>query len=203
VDGIRDAETGMPNSELINSWRDVLEDLRSRHVLVHDSADSIETVSGSSEGWQMLSTMRGELRSTIFTLVLGANLTTAASDGGSYALAEIQENSTEALIQYDRETLEETLTKSLLGAIWWKNHANIVELGLLNEKPRFSITQEKRQDPQERMQVAQALNSMGVELSLEDVLEQSGFKKPQPGETVIPAGGLQQSIMPQGGLSLP
>lgn len=203
VDGIRDATTGLPNEELIRAWRDVLEDLRSRHVLVHDAGDKIETINGSGEGWQMLSTMRSELRSTIFTLVLGANLTTSASDGGSYALAEIQENSTEALIQYDRETLEETLTKSLLGAIWWKNHSNMVELGLLNEKPRFAITQEKRSDPQERAQVAQTLNSMGVELSLQDVLEQTGFRKPEAGEVVIPAGGLAQSVMPTTGLDLP
>lgn len=203
VDGIRDAATGMPNEELIRAWRDVLEDLRSRHVLVHDAGDKIETINGSGEGWQMLSTMRQELRSTIFTLVLGANLTTSASDGGSYALAEIQENSTEALIQYDRETLEETLTKSLIGSIWWKNHANMVELGLLNEKPRFAITQEKRTDPEKRASVAQQLNQMGVELSLQDVLEQTGFRKPEPGEVVIPSGNLAQTVMPAGGFDLP
>jgi hypothetical protein len=157
VDGARDAETGLPNTELINQWRDVLEDLRSRHVL----------------------------RSTIYTLIMGANLTTSANSGGSYALAQIQENSTEALVQYDRETLEDTLTDDLLGCIWWKNHANLQELGISNEKPRFSITQEKREDPQERAAVAQVLAGMGVELSLEDVLEQTGFRKPEPGEEVV------------------
>jgi len=199
VDGARDAATGMPNEELIRQWRDVLEDLRSRHVLVHDSADQIDMVEGSGQGWQMLSTLREELRSTIFTLVLGANLTTSASQGGSYALAEIQENSTEALVQYDRETLEETLTKSLLGAIWWKNHANLVELGIADEKPRFSITQEKRMEPQERASVAQTLVGMGIELSLDDVLEQTGFRKPEDGERTIK----QASQVPSPGLDLP
>jgi len=185
VDGARDAETGLPNTELINQWRDVLEDLRSRHVLVYDSSDTVESVSVSGEGWQLMNTIRDELRSTIYTLIMGANLTTSANDGGSYALAQIQENSTEALIQYDRETLEDTLTDDLLGCIWWKNHANLQELGIANEKPRFNITQEKREDPQERAAVAQVLASMGVELSLEDVLEQTGFRKPEPGEEVV------------------
>jgi phage gp29-like protein len=94
--------------------------------------------------------------------------------------------------------LEDTLTDDLLGCIWWKNHANLQELGIANEKPRFNITQEKREDPQERAAVAQVLASMGVELSLEDVLEQTGFRKPEPGEEVV----RQPAQSPLGGLGL-
>jgi len=193
VDGVRDAATGLPNAELIAAWRDVLEDLRGRHVLVSDKADEIDMIQGSAEGWQVLGEVRKELRSTIFTLVLGANLTTAADDGGSYALAEIQENSTEALVQFDRETLEETLTDDLLGCIWFRNYANLRDLGIHEEKPRFSIVQEKKQDPRERSDVAATLNGMGVELSLQDVLEQTGFRKPESGEETIPGGSAQHA----------
>lgn len=185
VEGARDAATGLPNTELIQSWQDVLEDLRARHVLVYDAADQVEHIQMSGEGWQLLETIRGELRSTIYTLILGANLTTSADQGGSYALAEIQENSTEALIQFDRETLEETLTDDLLTCVWWHNHANLRELGIADHMPRFSITQEKRQDPQERATVAQTLNGMGIALSLDDLLEQTGFRKPEPGEDLV------------------
>jgi hypothetical protein len=185
VDGVRDAETGLPNRELIDAWREVLEDLRSRHVLVYDSSDQIEHVTMDSGGWQLLGEIRNELRSTIFTLVLGANLTTSAEKGGSYALAEVQENSTEELVQFDRETLEETLTDDLLGCVWYRNHANLVELGIAGEKPRLAIKQEKKLDPKERADVAAVLNGMGVQLSLDDVLEQTGFRKPDPGEEVV------------------
>lgn len=198
VDGVRDAATGLPNEEVVNAWRDVLEDMRARHVLVSDSGDTVDVINGSGEGWQMLTEIRGELRSTVFTLVLGANLTTAASEGGSYALAEIQENSTEALIQFDRETLEETLTDDLLGCIWWHNHANLVELGVVDDKPRFNIKQEKKQDPKERAEVAGVLHSMGVALASEDLYEQTGFRKPQDGEDII-AGGQPMPALPPGG----
>ena len=187
VDGARDAETGLPNTELIREWRNVLEDLRSRHVLVFDKSDEVEMVQMNSQGWELLHTIRDELKNTIFTLILGANLTTGADEGGSYALAAIQENSTEALIQYDRETLEETLTDDLLGCLWFKNHANLVELGIAEEKPRFSVSQEKREDPKERADVAAVLSGMGVPLSVEDVLEQTGFRKVEPGEDVVTA----------------
>ena len=199
VDGARDAASGLPNTELINQWRDVLEDLRARHVLVYDSSDQVETVSMDSSGWQLMSSIREELRSTIFTLVLGANLTTAADKGGSYALAEVQENSTEALVQFDRQALEETLTDDLLGSIWWHNHANLVELGIAQEKPRFNIAQEKREEPEKRAMVAQTLSQIGVELAIDDVLEQTGFRKPEPGEEVVrgtadPAASLLGSL---------
>lgn len=191
VDGARDAATGKPNSQLIQDWQAVLEDLRGRHVMVFDKTDEVEVLSGNSEGWQLLHEIRDELRSTIFTLVLGANLTTAANEGGSYALAEIQENSTEALIQYDRETLEETLTDDLLGCVWFKNHPNLVELGISDDRPRFAITQEKKQDPIERANVAEVLNRIGIDLSLDEILEQTGFSKPEVGADVVPGGQAQ------------
>ncbi len=185
IDGARDAATGLPNEELIRQWSAVLEDLRGRHVLVYDKADQVESVQMNASGWELLHTLRNELRSTIFTLILGANLTTSANAGGSYALAQVQENSTEMLIQYDRTVLEETLTDDLLGCIWFKNHANLVELGIADEMPRFSLAQEKREDPKLRADVASVLSGMGVELALNDVLEQTGFRRPEPGEDVI------------------
>lgn len=185
IEGARDAETGLPNEELIRQWTNVLEDLRSRHVLVFDKTDEVEMVKMDGQGWQLLESIRGELRSTIFTLVLGANLTTSADNGGSYALAEIQENSTEALVQFDRETMEETFTDDLLGCVWSKNHVNLVELGVADQKPRFSITQEKRTDPKERAEVAAILSGMNVRLSADELYEQTGFKKPDDDEDII------------------
>ncbi len=200
VEGSRDADSGKPNTEVVREWTRLLENLRSRHVLVSDKADEIEVISPSGEGHQILTTMRAELRSAVFTLVLGANLTTAASEGGSYALGEIQENSTEALVQFDRETLEESLTDDLIGCCWWRNHANLVDLGIVEEAPRFNIKQEKKLDPEVRARVASTLNGMGVDIASDDLYEQTGFRKPQQGEEVI-AGRIapDPTALPGGG----
>lgn len=214
VRGVRDAETGLPNSTLIAEWQAVLEDMQARNVLVYDSEDTVEMVRMDGTGWQLMSTIRGELRSAIFTLILGANLTTSAESGGSYALAEIQENSTEALIQFDREALEETLTDDLIGCLWYFNAGNIADLGLDNEPiPRFKITQEKKNDPKQRMDVASVMHQMGVSLPLRDLYEQSGFRMPEPGEPLIegikpqPPGGPEgqppQSVPGGGSRPLP
>jgi hypothetical protein len=204
IDGLRDAASGMPNDKLVDAWIGVLEKMRAKHVLVIDREDSIEAMPTNSEGWQLLEGLRNELRTAIFTLVLGANLTTGASEGGSYALAEVQENSTEALVQFDRETLEETLTDDLLGSVWWHNWANLVELGIHDQKPKFNITQDKKTDPQARATVAQTLHAMGVPLSMDELYEQTGFRKPEDGEDVLaPAPIVNSPSMSSPGFGLP
>lgn len=185
VDMLRDADTGLTNDVLVQNYIDTIEDMRSRHILVTDAADTVEILPGNAEGWQLLDQMEKKLRSSVMTLYLGANLTTSANEGGSFALAQVQENSTEALVQYDRETLEETLTDDLLGAIWFRNHANLAELGIALEKPRFVITKDKRQDPKERAEVAATMHSMGAPIALDDLYEQTGFRKPEEGEDVL------------------
>jgi phage gp29-like protein len=209
IDGARDAD-GMPNLEVIEATARKLQDLMARNVIVTDKQDVVEFIQTAGEGWQLMKDLRDEFRSTIYTLVLGANLTTSANEGGSYALAAVQENSTEALVQFDRETLEETLTRNLIGSVWAINHRNLVELGIANEKPRFAIAQEKREDPLQRAQVAQTLAGMGVPISVADVREQTGFKKPEEGEELVKAptpsvpsvpgfGGLGGDLFGQGG----
>lgn len=185
IDGLRDAATNAPNTELARQWVSMLEDMRGRHVLVHDASDAVEIKDASGTGWQMLTAMRDELRNSIMTLVIGSNLSTSANKGGSYALAEVQENSTEALIQYDRQILEQTLTDDLVGFIWRANWANICELGLERDMPRLAIRQSKMADPKERTEAAVQLAGIGLPLAVDDIYEQTGFKKPEDGEELL------------------
>ena len=188
VSGLRDASTNLPNEEVQRAYIRKLTDMRGRHAIVTDREDEIEVIHGSGEGWQMLSDLREALRTMVKTLVLSANLTTSADKGGSYALGEIQENSTEALVQFDRESLEETLTDTLLRCCWYKNHANLAELDLVRHQPKFNIKQEKRIDPEKRAAVAKTAHEMGLPLAKEDVYEQLGFRKPQDDEEVLEGG---------------
>ena len=206
VSSARNGETGMPNKEVIRAWTQVLEDLRSRHVLVYDKDDDIEVISGSQQGSDLLKDIRAELKSMAVTAILGANLTTTANEGGSYALAEVQENSTESIVQFDRGSLEETLSDSVFKAIWFFNHANIVDMGLVDEEPRIVITKGKEHDPKVRAEVAEILLRNGVSLAKEEIHEQTGFRQPEPGEEVVegatqalPLGGVAETGAPGSG----
>ena len=203
VDGLKNANSGKPNSTLIQQWVNVLEDMRARHVLVSDKEDDVSMIPLDGTGWQMLTDIRADLRRTIFTLVLGSELVTSQGEGtGSYALGNVHENSTEALIQYDRETLEETLTDDLMGALWQMNRVNLSELGVSTQKdmqPRFAIKQEKRHDPMQRAQVLALAVQNGMQIATEDAHEQLGFREPEAGEAVIVPPAPEPAADPFGG----
>ena len=199
VDGLKDAETSLPNEDLHKQHLDKWEDMRARHIIVMDKEDDAQILDMAGTGSELLSGLRKELRDTIFTLVLGANLPTSASEGGSYALAEVQENSTEAIVQFDREALEETMSDDLIGFVWYHNHKNLAELGIADEMPRFNITQEKILDPEVRARVAAQASAIGLSLAEEELYEQFGFRKPEEGEAVLAPQPAQQPLG-QGGL---
>ncbi len=185
VDGLKDAATSLPNANLYQKHVDAWEDMRARHILVMDKDDEATMVEMSGTGSQMLTDFRKELVDTIAILILAANLPTNATEGGSFALASIQENSTESLMQYDRETLEETLSDDLLGFIWSENHRNLWELGLAEEMPRFNITQEKILDPEVRGRVILNATQIGLPVAEDEAYEQLGLRKPEEGEQVL------------------
>ena len=185
MDGLRDAQAAKPNSTIASDAIAVLEDMRARHILAIDSADSLEGTPSNGEGWQLIDSTLDRFDSKIRTLIIGANLTTSADKGGSFALAETQENSTETIVQFDRQNLEETFTIDLMGWAWWANHRNLVELGIAEDKPRFSITQEKREDPEKAIVVATGLHNLGLDLVKDELYEKFGMKKPEAADDVL------------------
>lgn len=198
VDGIRDGSKGAPNSEVIRQWTRVLEDMRSRKVLVFDKEDEVEHVQMNAAGWELLRTIREELRQTIRSLILGGTLNTGGTeaDEGSYARAKVHEDATAALVSFDREVLQESLTDDLLQCIWSKNWANLVDLGIHGEPmPEFVIEDETQEEPKERAEVASTLVGMGLPLAKADLYDKTGFRKPDPGEEVVEGGG-----QPMGGV---
>jgi hypothetical protein len=106
IDGLAAASADLDNTQVRDEWIDTLEDMRARNIIVYDSRDEIAVINGNAEGWQLLDRMEEKLKNTITTLILGSPLPTTASGGGSFALAKVQENSTEALVNFDRELLE-------------------------------------------------------------------------------------------------
>jgi hypothetical protein len=186
IDGAKDAN-GMPNTELVTAWKNALEAMRSEHVLIYDKDDDVSVVNMTGQGWQLLSTMREELRTTIRTLILGASMTTNNEGGaGSHGLAEVQSESTQSLVRYDRETLEETLTEDLIGYLWRANFHNLVAMGLGSaEMPRFKIKQEKAQDPERFGRVVALALQSQIPLKAEEVYDGLGLSQPKQGDEII------------------
>lgn len=179
-------EPNITTKTILENTVNALKKMRTNHVLALDKNDDVVNVTGGSEGYGMVKDMLSYLDNALRILVLSANLPTSATGGGSYSLGEIQENSTEALIQYDRTLLAETLTRDLIGLFYGLNESNFKAMKLEKaNKPVFSIVQEKRVDPVATMNViSQALNA-GIRLREDEVYEKIGFSIPQANDKIV------------------
>ena len=177
---------GKTSAKVATAWKDSLVKHRADNVLVHDKRDEIKLVQGIGEGWQLLRDFMAYLDTSQVTAILGSNLPTQASEGGSFALAQVQENSTEALVQADRSRMSDDLTRDLVGACWNLNRLQFAEAGLSSASmPRFRIIQQKREDPQVEAQIAQILLQSGVDLRKDELYRKVGYTTPMPEDEVV------------------
>lgn len=184
------------STTVATAWQRELLKQKARHVLVHDARDKIEVVNGLGEGWQLLQWCLNYLDNALVTTVLGSTLPTLEGNGGSRALGEVQENSTEALVQADRQRLADHLTRDLVGLIWRRNMAQIMEqIGPCN-MPRLQVDQRKKESPIESAELIAKLLAAGVKLRAKEVYEKIGFTPPLPGDDVIGQEDLNDDLTP-------
>ena len=181
VGTLRKASATRTADTAASSLLTVLENFRSRHMAVVDDVDDVKLVDGPTQGHQIVKDFLAYLASGIRVLLLGSNLPTSATEGGSYALAQVQENSTENLVAYDRELLGETLTRELVALAWAANRPLFGALGLgAAEPPRFLVVSEQRRDPLVSAQVAEILLRVGFPLREDELAEATGFSPAGP-----------------------
>ena len=205
IDNMRGAD-GRPvagadgsGSNVSDAWATQLDKHRARNILVHDARDKVQLLTGFGEGSQLLSSLRDYYDSAITTAILGAHLPTTANSGGSYALAKIQENSTEALVQADRNRLSDEITRDIVGAVWRYNRFQLDAEGLGSaRRPKFRIVNQKREDPVSSAQVVATLLGAGVKLRADEVYRKCGFTQPLPEDETIK--GIPGAAPESGGL---
>ena len=197
VGSMREGSTTRSNEDVRDELTNVLEKMRSRHILVFGEDDELDVKETSGRGHEIVMDLVNYLDQGVTQLILTSVLPTGGgADVGSLARARQEAESTEALIQFDRELLSETLTRDLIGAIWRHNRANIVELGLGEARlPTIQLHTAAKPDPQVSVGViAQALGA-GIKLRKDEVYEQLGFTPPTEEDEIIEA---PQEGMPPG-----
>ena len=186
VDSLRPGSAVETNQAVADAYLEQIEKQRARFAFVHAKEDEVKLMTGAGEGWQLIKELLGYLDTSIRVLVLGSNLPSSATEGGSYALAQVQENTTEALIQFDRQILSESLTRDLVGLVWALNATNLRVLGLSGAKPpALAIRQEKREDPTENVAVISQAVAAGIPLRKDEVYERLGFTPPEADDDVL------------------
>lgn len=193
VNGLRLGDTSTTNLAVVNATMEAVRKMRSRFEFVHGEDVKLNFHETTGSGHEMVLSMDAVITTGIRVLILGANLPTSATSGGSYALAEVQENSTETLVDFDRRIMGNALTRDLVGLLWMMNRAPLAEEGLGEaESPTFMIGGRIRKSDQAATQIGAAINA-GVRGFREDeVFEAMGLTPAGPHdrrlEIVAPTG---------------
>jgi hypothetical protein len=193
------------NREAAAEWLSVFDKMRARHSLVHRKGDKVTMLDGPAVGHEMVMDFLTYLANGIRLVVLGANLPTSANSGGSYALAEVQENSTEATVDYDRDQQDEGINHDLMPRVWSLNRANLIAEGLEDaEMPRYEIASRMRRDPATTAMAVATLINAGVRgLREDEVMDVLGFTPARPHDRVLqvvqPAGAAPVETPEQAG----
>lgn len=190
------AAAGTDNETIRDAYIDELKKQRGEHIFVHPQGDEVSVLSGGAEGHQMIDGWLSYLDGAIMSTALGATLPFGVGEGvGSLARAEVEREVSEGFLQYDRELLDEHLTRTLVKMFVDLNWSNFVELGLESARtPKFVTTQQPREDPNAKVGVISQALSAGISLRKDEVYDALGFSPPDDSSPVFegqePGGGM-------------
>lgn len=176
------------NDLLVQQAIDTFERHKSRHVLVGMKGDELSLLEGPGQGHQIATWWVTYLDNSITRLVLGALLPSGGGDGetGSYARAEVEQESSSTLLRFDRVLLEQTLTRYVMRMLWNLNRANLADCGLaLAPMPHVSLASEDRTKPSDFAEMLTKLLTAGVPVGKKYAYERLGIPVPQADEEVL------------------
>lgn len=187
IDGLRAADTGAPNQTVANAWLNLLEQTRGRNFVAADSKDEVDVKEPGASGQNMVHQWLSYLDDALTRLVLGSirptgGGSTGVRDGG----VSEEANSTESLIQYDRDLLDETLTRDLLGALWRYNRPMLMAAGAGAAKmPRFRTVPERMRNPKEAVEILSQAMTAGMKFKEQEAYAAIGFSPPAEGDKIV------------------
>lgn len=184
------------------SWLEAIRVSRSKHVIGGFKRDSVQILEGNASGAATAENALRMLNDENRTLILGSLLTQGSgSQTGSLARAQVEQDSTEALVDHDRAQLEETLTRDVVGALCRWNRSTLVALGLARATPpHLRIRGGARWDFSKRLEDAERALRMGMRLKESEVYSQTGWSLPADDDRVMTAPAQLPSGPGPGGL---
>lgn len=185
----RNGSTGKTNQAIVNAFIRELEKQRTQHFFVKDKDDEIELIDGPGRGYEIVQWMIDYVDTQLRLLILGSNLPTQAEGGGSYALGEIQRDTMDALIEYDRLLLAEALS-DLVKLVWDVNRVNFLQMGLgAAEMPKLKIYDDRKINPKEMAEMLQTLINAGFKIKVSEGYPLVNLTPPGPDDDIIESPG--------------
>lgn len=174
------------NQDMATTFLRVMRKMAREYGVAIDNRDDIDIKWPAGSGWKIIKELIDYWDDKISSLCLSSKLPTGGGgDGaGSYARAETEEGSMEALVAGDRDVLDDSFSRHLIGWFCRQNHENIVTLGLDQaKKPKFVTGEEAGKDPEEALNRLRTAREMGMDV---DTTEAYGLLDLTPPEDAPP-----------------
>ena len=182
------AAGALSNKQTADNYLKELEKQRHGGIMVIDSKDELEVQWPESSGNDMVFQWLQYLDSGIVTVILGQVIPQSGGALIAEALtrAITEGTSSETLLGYDRTTLYQTLTRDLVGHIWYWNQPNLSELGLGKaRRPTLRAAAIDDSNPKEAIDIVATALSTGIPLLRKEVYDRIGFTPPGTEDDVI------------------
>lgn len=180
----------------------VLQKLRAHNVVVGDERLlDVSLLEAGLQGANFVERLIDRIQQMVRILILGSNLPTSATQGGSFSLAQVQDESTRRLVRFDRELEAETLTDQVLSRLLeWNREAlaaishpdapgvTLADVGT----PLVSISDDEVDDPNLRSFQLSFAQAVPLPIRDEELYALGKFTPPAEGEkatTLAPQGG--------------
>ena len=175
-----------PNDQLVETMIEELEKMRSRGVLVLGKGDEVDVVESSGSGNRIVMDLIEYLDDACDKLILAATRTIGGGEGGSYALAQVEERSTRSIVEFDRSLVDEALTRGLVNLIFERNRMILFEAGLVRAKcPRFRSVAPEERGLEGDIAAADALFDAGQEIEIGEYFRRMGYSRPGPNDETV------------------
>jgi hypothetical protein len=189
VDPDRPGSVGKTNEEIVAEWHDVIDQMRARHALVYSKNDEMNIVEPSGSGANVGLDLLHYTDQCLTRLINGSIRPSGVdTETGARSQGEVEQETSDILISYDRELLDGALTEHLVRLVWEMNLPTLRGMGLGSaQMPKFATSQERREDPSEVATQVETLLRAGVHLSKSEVYERCGWRQPAKGEDILKA----------------
>lgn len=182
---------GTPNTTVASTALNVLEKLTSRNQAAIPEGDKIHRLDPSDKGHRMIVDLLNYLDEGLTRRITGSLLPTGGgSDRGSMARAEVEQQTTNTLIEYDQSLLDGALTHGLVPAFWQMNRAELRSLGVDDRhRPTIEAKVERTIDPKTTADVLQKLWTANPALKIrtDELMRSIGFSEVKEGEETTDA----------------
>jgi hypothetical protein len=211
VNDNRLASVGKDNASHAQAFRDELEQMRGKHIMTVGKDEVINVHDMPANSMQGVAEWVRYFDEACVTLIRGSIRPSGGGEGGSLARTSEEAETTESLIQFDRQNLDEVFTKSLIMLFMRLNKPQLMACGFLDaldRPPHFATQQEKREDYSKNAADLKVLTDAGVPLKSDEVYSKIGYTQPGPNDMTLKTQPKPQAIpfgggMPGGGLPPP